>query len=175
MTRKVPREIDGAPLLGAPRCPECPEGAPCQIPSQIGAPRGCPVAPREVPRALLSRRAGHPVQSIRRTIHIRVCAYCQTAILTGLDADVAALTANVTATALTASGEVWALTNGLWTYELTARRLYRRDRWNIPGKPPSASRTVLADHDCDLPIPDEHRRPLPPPAAPRPATTGIGF
>jgi len=95
--------------------------------------------------------------------------------LSGLDADRAALPVTVTAHALTASGEAWALQLGLATYQLTGRQLYPRDRWNIPGKPPSAERTVLAAHDCDLVIPAEHRRPLPPPAPPRPATTGIGF
>jgi len=175
MTVQVPREIDGAPLKSAPRCPECPVGAPCLFSSQNGAPRGCPVTTREVPRALRSRRAGHPARTFRRQIHISVCPTCQTAIITGLDADRAALAVTVTAHALTASGEAWALQSGLATYQLTGRQLYPRDRWNIPGKPPTADRTVLAAHDCDLVIPDEHRRPLPPPAPPRPTTTGIGF
>ena len=112
--------------------------------------------------------------TFRRQIHISVCPTCQTAIITGLDADRAALPVTVTAHALTASGEAWALQLGLATYQLTGRQLYPRDRWNIPGKPPSADRTVLAAHDCDLTIPAEHRRPSPP-TPPRPATTGIGF
>ena len=175
MTVRVPREIVGAPLFGAPWCPECPEGAPCLISSQNGAPRGCPDAPRVVPRALRSKRAGHPARNLRRTIHIHVCPTCQTAVLSGLDADRAALPITVTAHALTATGEAWALTNGLPTYELAYRQLWPRDRWNIPGKPPTADRTVLAAHDCDLIIPAEHRRPPAPPPAPRPTTTGIGF
>jgi hypothetical protein len=113
--------------------------------------------------------------TFRRQIHISVCPTCQTAIITGLDTDRAALPVTVTAHALTASGEAWALKSGLATYQLTGRQLYPRDRWNIPGKPPSASRTILASHDCDLVIPDQHRRPLPPPTPPRPTTTGIGF
>jgi hypothetical protein len=95
--------------------------------------------------------------------------------LSGLDADRASLPVTVTAHALTDTGEAWALQLGLATYQLTGRQLYPRDRWNIPGKPPSADRTVLAAHDCDLNIPAEHRRPPPPPTPPRPITTGIGF
>lgn len=175
MTAKVPQKTDGAPLLTAPRCPKCPTGAPCLFSSQNGAPQGCPTNIWEVPHPLLSRRVGHPRRTFRRTVHIHVCPTCQTAVLSGLDGDRAALPITVTAHALTATGEAWALTNGLPTYELIGRQLYPRDRWNIPGKPPSAGRTVLAAHDCDLTIPAEHRRPPAPPSAPRPTTTGIGF
>ena len=175
MTVQVSRGIDGTPPCGVPRCPECPVGVPSLFPSQNGTSRGCPVQLGEVSRALLSRRAGHPGRTYRRTIHIHVCPTCQTAVLSGLDADRAALPVTVTAHALTATGEAWALTNGLPTYELAGRQLWPRDRWNIPGKPPTADRTVLAAHDCDLTIPAEHRRPPAPPPAPRPTTTAIGF
>jgi hypothetical protein len=97
-----------------------------------------------------------------------------TAVLSGLDADSAALPVIVTAHALTDTGEAWALQLGLATYQLTGRRLYPRDRWNIPGKPPGAGRTILATHDCDLTIPAEHRRPSPPDRG-VPTITGIGF
>lgn len=174
MTAKVPQKMDGAPLLTAPKCPKCPTGAPCLIPSQNGAPQGCPTNIWEVPHTLLSKRVGHPRRTYRRTVHIHVCPTCKTAVLSGLDADRASLPVTVTAHALTASGEAWALELGLATYQLTGRQLYPRDRWNIPGKPPGAGRTVLAAHDCDLTIPAEHRRPSPPDRG-APTITGIGF
>ena len=175
MTAQVSRGIDGTPPCGVPRCPECPVGVPSLFPSQNGTSRGCPVQSGVVSRRSLSKRAGHPGRTFRRQIHISVCPTCQTAVLSGLDADRAALAVTVTAHALTASGEAWALQSGLATYQLIGRQLYPRDRWNIPGKPPSADRTVLATHDCDLVIPAGHRRLAVPPAVPRPAFTGIGF
>jgi hypothetical protein len=175
MTAQVCRETDGTPLFDVPGCAECAVGVPSLFPSQNGTCRGCAVSTGEVCRRSLSRRAAHPVRNLRRSIQIHVCFDCQTAVLSGLDADRAALPVTVTAHALTASGEAWALQSGLATYQLIGRQLYPRDRWNIPGKPPSASRTVLATHDCDLVIPDQHRRPLPPPTPPRPVTTGVGF
>lgn len=92
---------------------------------------------------------------------------CGMPVLTGLDADRAALTVTVDPYPLTPLGEVQALRAHRPTYLLTARQLDRRDRWNIPGRPPTHARTVLATHDCTG-IPDTWRLPPPPPAPPRP-------
>lgn len=106
---------------------------------------------------------------IGRKASIRVHP-CQAIVLIGLDADRCAITATVDPYPLTPAGEVWALQQQRRTYQLDHGRLEPRDRWNIRGKPPSPTRTVLAWHDCTTPIPAEHRRPTPPPA-PRPEET----
>lgn len=87
---------------------------------------------------------------------------CGQHILVGLDADRAAITAQLDPYPLTPAGEVWALVNGRRTWQLNGTHLQPRDRWNIPGKPPNATRTVLTWHHCNDPIPTQHR------AAPRP-------
>lgn len=96
---------------------------------------------------------------VSRQARIHTCRTCAAPVLTGLDADRCALTTTVDAYALTPAGEVWALRDGRRTYTLHRGQLDRRDRWNIPGHPPSPQRTVLATHTCHQPIPLEHHRP----------------
>ena len=107
---------------------------------------------------------------IGRRAALRTCRTCGTPTLTGLDADRAALTITVDATALTPAGEVWALQDGRRTYELRNGQLDPRTRWNIPDRPPSPNRTVLTTHTCHHPIPPEYHRP-PSPRPTRPTTT----
>lgn len=99
---------------------------------------------------------------------------CGATVLTGLDNDLAALVARVDPEPLTALGEVQALTAGRTTYALRGQALDRRDRWSIPGHPPSHALPVHAEHRCGEPLPaDCYLPPLPQPA---PAIlTEIGF
>jgi len=92
---------------------------------------------------------------------------CGATVLTGLDNDYAALVVVVDNSPITATGEVGALTAGLATYCLRGGALDRRDRWSIPGHPPSHELPVHAQHVCSQPIPDGWLLPplpVPPPA-----------
>jgi len=99
---------------------------------------------------------------------------CGQPLLVGLDGDLAALVARVDPEPLTALGEVQALTARRATYALRGQALDRRDRWSIPGHPPSHALPVHAEHRCGQPLPaDCYLPPLPQPA---PAIlTEIGF
>ena len=109
------------------------------------------------------------VTGASRKARIRVHPRCHQPILAGLDADVAALSVAVDPYPLTPAGEVWALQSGRRTYALSRGALERRDRWSIPGRPPSPKLPVLAEHACDSPVPPQHRAP-PIPTPSRPAT-----
>ena len=86
------------------------------------------------------------------------CRKCRRIVLTAWDADMCAILVHLEPHALTPHGEVWALRDGRRTYNLTRTGIDRRDRWNIPGKPPSIDRVVLASHECSSPgVPPEHR------------------
>jgi hypothetical protein len=104
---------------------------------------------------------------LSRTARVRIHP-CHAPILAGLDGDACALPVMVDPYPLTPAGEVWALTAGRVTYHLLRGALDPRNRWSIPGHPPTADRPVLAAHRCSEPVPPEHRLP-PVPAAPRPA------
>lgn len=78
---------------------------------------------------------------------------CGVDILTGLDGDRAALLVAVDNSPITAQAEVTALTGRRRTYELRLGALDLRNRWTIPGRPPSPSRPVLVEHDCNQPVP----------------------
>lgn len=100
---------------------------------------------------------GSDVRLTRRA-HLEIHRSCQQHTLTGLDANRCALTVRVDPYPLTAIGEVEALRAGRHTYLLDHGELHPRTAWNIPGNPPSATRTVLAEHDC-TPMPATWRRP----------------
>lgn len=100
-----------------------------------------------------------------RRASIRVCR-CHAPILAGLDGEVAAFSVAVDPYALTPAGEVEALRQSRRTYDLDQMRLSQRDRWTIPGRPPTPARPVVAEHRCGHPIPDDWKAPPPP----RPAT-----
>lgn len=91
---------------------------------------------------------------------------CGGEVLRGLDSAVAALTATVDPYPLSPLGEVEALRDGRRTYYLHWGALEPRDRYTIPGHPPSHALLVLAAHRCDQPIPETWIKP-PAPAAPR--------
>lgn len=102
----------------------------------------------------------------RRTASLWTCR-CGEPVLTGLDDDHCAFTATCDPYRLTALGEVEALRDGRWTYQLVRRSLDRRDQWNIPGHPPTVDLPVLAEHRCGQPIPADWIAP-PAPRQPRP-------
>lgn len=95
---------------------------------------------------------------LSRTPQTKTCRTCGQTVITALDADRAAITATLDPYPLTAAGEVWALQHQRPTYLHTPTEITRRDRWNIPGRPPTTTRTVLAWHQCGQPIPTQHRR-----------------
>lgn len=92
---------------------------------------------------------------------------CGAEVLTGWDGDRAALFVVLDAGLLNVIGEVAALASGRRTYRLWRSGLDRRDRWNIPGHPPSLDLPVHAEHRCGEVIHRDHL--LPPPATPAPS------
>lgn len=91
---------------------------------------------------------------------------CGVQVLTGLDGDAAALAVVVDEAPLSPAGEVAALTDGRRTYQLHRGALDRRDRWNIPGHPPTLDLTVHAEHRCGEVIHRAWLLEIPPPPAP---------
>lgn len=93
------------------------------------------------------------IRANRRTAALRICLRCGAPILTGLDADKAALTVRVDLIPIDILGETVALLNGRTTYDLVAihdkKELHHRDQWQItaPRKYP-----VLAEHRCGRPL-----------------------
>jgi len=85
-----------------------------------------------------------------------------------MDGDLAALTVTADPYPLNIAGEVAALRAGRRTYQLFRGALDPRDRWNIPGHPPTADLTVLAEHRCRDLIPAGWRRPPTPKVIHRP-------
>lgn len=92
------------------------------------------------------------------------CRACGAIVLRGLDADACAFTALADPRPVTAAGEVAALRDGRRTYDLDGRELSARDRWSIPGRPPTPRRPVLAAHRCHSPLPATWLAPAPDPA-----------
>ena len=96
------------------------------------------------------------------------CPRCHLTVLRGLDAAMCALTVLADPRRLSPAGEVAALRDGRDTYLLDGRELVPRKPWNIPGRPPTTTRTVLAEHRCHAPVPDHwHLPPAPPAPTPR--------
>ncbi|MCF8528047.1 MAG: hypothetical protein K9G80_11145 [Candidatus Nanopelagicales bacterium] len=91
---------------------------------------------------------------------------CGSAVLTGLDGDLAALAVTVDAALLSAVGEVQALTLRRRTYQHYRGALDRRDRWNVPGHPPSLGLPVHVEHRCTEPPPADWLLPIPAASAP---------
>jgi hypothetical protein len=87
--------------------------------------------------------------------------------MVGLDRDRCALGARVDPYALSPAGEVEAIRAGRKTYHYRNGELDPRDRWSIPGSPPTHDLIVLAEHDC-TPIPDSWLMPPAPPTPPKP-------
>lgn len=92
---------------------------------------------------------------------------CGATVITGLTGDRCALVVTVDADPLNTIGEVGALSDGRATYQLDTRYLTPRDRWNIPGQPPSHALPVHATHACGKPLLDIWL--LPPLLPPAPA------
>lgn len=141
-------------------------------------PTAVPSDPRSAPHKgeRGARDRGAPQRTaLGRRPQLVTCHTCGATILTALDADRCAITAKLDPYPLTPHGEVWALQAGRPTYLVADHELTRRDRWNIPGRPPSRDRTVLTWHQCDQPPPPEHRRPTNPPAPRRQETDECPF
>ena len=161
------------PVVPGPSLPV--PAVPASVPSiREAVPTGPRSGPQFAPTGPLSPpyggdRGPGPVTGATRTPRIRVHPPCHQPILAGLDANRCALSVMVDPYPLTPAGEVWALQSGRRTYALSRGELERRDRWSIPGRPPSPKLPVLVEHACDTPVPPEHRAP-PPPSPPRPAT-----
>ena len=96
-----------------------------------------------------------------RKAKLIACIRCDEPVLRGLDGDVAAFSAWAGVYPLGEYGEVQALIAGRRTYELHNGRLDRRDQWMIAGTPASST-TVVTDHVCGEPIPDDWVRPIKP-------------
>jgi hypothetical protein len=103
-----------------------------------------------IPAWLLNTHAGPN----HRTATLHPCKQCNQPILTGLDADTAALTAKTDPTPLTPLGETIALLQNRATYNLTTtdngkKKLDHRDQWHItmPRQHP-----VLPEHQCGQPL-----------------------
>jgi hypothetical protein len=88
---------------------------------------------------------------------------CRGLVLAGFDGDVCAFDAFAEPAALTPGGEVEALLDDRVTFDLEGGRMYRRDRWTIAGRPPTALRAVLAEHRCQHPLPAAWLAPVPDP------------
>ena len=88
-----------------------------------------------------------------RAASIRLCPKCRAPILTGLDADICALTVRADPTALTPLGEAIALLQGRATYNLAdgpgRKELDRRDRWRITAP---RKHHVFPEHRCGQPL-----------------------
>lgn len=86
---------------------------------------------------------------VHRAAGLRTCPRCNSPILTGLDADMCALTARTDLLSVNAMGETLALLTGRRTFDLITvggrKELHRRDECHI-----KAERTypVLPEHKC---------------------------
>lgn len=102
---------------------------------------------------------------VSRRARLHPCRTCGRPIVSGLDANVCALTGHADPEPLTAAGEVAALLDGRATYELTDRvdrsELDARSAWDIRARPAGHSPPVLAGHRCGAPVPPDWRAPVP--------------
>lgn len=84
-----------------------------------------------------------------RAAQLRICPRCHMAIITGLDADVAALLVRVDPTPVDEIGEAKALLSGRTTYDLVGgnkrKEIYPRERDHIAK---SRKYPVLPQHRC---------------------------
>lgn len=79
---------------------------------------------------------------------------CRKATLTGLDRDMAALVVHVEPYPLSPAGEVAALRDHRATYQIAPWGLALRKAHHI-RQAPAGTRTVLAEHRCEHPLPAE--------------------
>ena len=91
---------------------------------------------------------------------------CGAQVLAGWDGDRCALYVTLDPSPLNLTGEVAALTAGRRTYRVRSGRPDLRDRFSIPGHPPSPDLTVLAEHRCGEVIHRAWLLPPPPVSAP---------
>lgn len=134
---------------------------------EIGTFRACSEPSCVVFRRSRSMGAEHGTDRIGRRARL-ILHSCNQHVLVGLDDEIAALTARCDPYPISAIGEVQALSDGRATYYLHRGCLERRDRWTIPGHPPSPQLLVLAEHRCDDPLPPAWL--APPSPRPRPVT-----
>lgn len=91
---------------------------------------------------------------------------CGASVISGWDADRCAVFITLDSRPLSPLGEVAALASGRRTYYVRAGRPSRRDRWSIPGHPPSLDLPVHAEHRCGEVIHRDHLLELPASPAP---------
>lgn len=91
---------------------------------------------------------------------------CGVEVIAGWDGDRAAQFVVLDARLLNVIGEAAALSAGRRTYRIWRAGLDRRDRWSIPGHPPSLDLPVLAEHRCGEVIHRDHLLEIPASPAP---------
>lgn len=105
-------------------------------------------------RSMLEAKGVISAQGLTATARIHTHRPCGIPTLAGFDDHVAALDAWCDLAQLSTLGEALALLDHRRTYQLwNDSHLRRRDRWNIPGHPPSERVPVFAEHRCHAPIP----------------------
>lgn len=82
---------------------------------------------------------------------------CGEPVLVGWSADMCAVSVTLDVYPMTAAGEVSALRQGLPTYRIKNGKLKLRDRYTIPGHPPSHHNIVVRTHHCTLFVDPAHR------------------
>ena len=93
------------------------------------------------------------IGDVHRAAGLRTCQKCKAPILTGLDADMCALTARADPISIDALGETIALLAGRRTFDLVTangrKELNGREEWHIsaPRRYP-----VLPEHRCGQPL-----------------------
>jgi len=101
-----------------------------------------------MPKWLEERKAEYARAAQKRT-----CKKCGAPVITGLDADIAALKVQIDPVPIDSVGEALAVLVGRGTYELHRARhgheLHRRYEWNI-GAP--RRRPVYPEHRCGQPL-----------------------
>lgn len=127
-------------------------------------------------RSMLEAKGVISAQGLTGKARIVTHRTCGIPTLAGFDDHVAALDAWCDLGQLTAEGELRALLDGRQTYRLwNGRELRRRDRWNIPGHPPTQRAPVFAEHRCHHPIPATWCMPPTSHNTPTPVTEEIPF
>lgn len=102
-----------------------------------------------IPRWLQRKRADEG----QRAATLRLCPRCKAPVITGLDADRAAINATCDPTPITPLGEAYALVQGRSTYcfadDNGRKILWHRYHWNIKA---ARRWPVLATHKCHSPM-----------------------
>ncbi len=105
-------------------------------------------------RSMLEAKGVISAQGLTSKARIHTHRPCGIPTLAGFDNHTAALDAWCDLAQLSPTGEALALLDNRRTYRLwNGTELRRRDRWTIPGHPPTENLPVFAEHRCHQPIP----------------------